>query len=143
MNIISNINLKKFFVIALTIFLLFPAEVAVPKNNINITKNYIICKISTSTDVDYDVLYDSQGRNITDIKVENRIINILTKAKTPFFDPYANLNKYIIYTDSDDVTNTTLNLSGLYRAKILYPINREKYNNFIFRKCLFWLEAII
>lgn len=142
MNIINNINLKKLGVIIFIVSILLPVEVATPINDIDVAKNYVICKISTATNIDYDILYDSQGRDISSLKVENRLINVLTRAKTPYLDPYYNLNTYIIYTNSDIIEGDTLTLRGLYRARILYPIKRESCNNIVSEWCLFWFEIL-
>ena len=139
MNITKSINVKRISIAILIVFILFPAEIATSVNN---EKNYIICKISTSTDVDYDVIYDSQGRNIDSIKVKNRLLNIFTKAKVPRMDPYCNLNRYIIYTDSNIIDENVLIIEGIYKANILYPIRREKYNNKLSEWCLFWFELL-
>ncbi len=142
MNIIKSINMKKISIAVFVIIILFPAEIATSTNNINNEKEYIICKISTATDVDYDVVYDSQGRNIDSIKVKNRLLNIFTKAKVPRSDPYCNLNKYIIYTDSNVINGNVLTIEGIYKANILYPIKREKHNNKLSEWCLFWFEVL-
>lgn len=142
MNIRKKINIKKIIIALLVIFIILPAEIATPANNIDDTKNYLICKISTATDVDYDVIYDSQGRNIDSIKVKNRILNIFTKAKVPRLDPYCNLNEYIIYTNSDTTEGNMLIIDGIYKSDILYPIRREKHNNKLLQWCLFRLEII-
>lgn len=82
-----------------------PVAIAVDVQDIDTTKNYMIVKVGSSTDIDFRVLYDSQGRNIYRIKDNHRMINMLFKFTGFNGDPLGAYNKYVLYTDNDKIIN--------------------------------------
>ncbi len=113
-----------------------PVAIAVDVQDIDTTKNYMIVKVGSSTDIDFDVLYDSQGRNIYYIKDNHRMINMLFKFTGFNGDPLGAYNKYVLYTDDKEIINGNILLVNRYKIRILYPIEKE-FGNLSFQKDLF------
>jgi len=126
----------------IVIILIFcPADIAVKRDSIDKERNYVICKISKDEDANYDVVYDSRGRGIKKIRIEDETVNLFTRAKAPRGDVDKDLNTYLIYTDSTKVEGDILVIDGLYKATIIYPIDRGKDSwQKLPKWYLFWFE---
>lgn len=116
---------KKFLIVICAFFyFLSPIAIAVDEEKIDTTKNYLIVQVGAATDVDYNILYDSKGRNIYYVKDDNRIFNMIFKFNGFAGDSLGAYNRYVLYTDDDAIEGDTLIVND-YALKILYPVKRE------------------
>lgn len=117
-------NYKKIIILAIIIYFIMPVQVAINESNIDRDKNYLIVEFTTATECDYKVLYDSKGRNINYVVDSNRILHFFTKYTGFYGDIQGNLNRYVLYTDDNEVVRDELIVED-YDINILYPIKRE------------------
>lgn len=146
MNIIKKINKKYIVLLFVILFLLYaisPATIAVKEENINKEKDYLIVEMYASTDVDFHVIYDSQNRDISYIKDDSRIKNAFLKFGGFKNDYMGNLNKYVIYTNAQDIeylsVGNVLHINN-YNIRILYPVKRDMPNNIYPKGCVLRFE---
>lgn len=127
-----KINKKNIWIIILLIYFILPANIALKESDIDKSKNYLIVKMYMSTDIDYKVLYDSIGRNISYIKDDCRIKNFFLNFSGFKNDELGNLNTYVIYTDDNTIeyfeTYSILHIEN-YKIRIIYPVKRDLFNN--------------
>lgn len=125
-NIILKIkkNWGKIITLALVIYFLTPVQIAIDEHDIDKDRNYLIVEFTTATACDYEVIYDSQGRNINFVVDSNRILHFFTKFTGFYGDIDGNLNRYVLYTNDNEVLRDELIVND-YDINILYPIKRE------------------
>lgn len=117
------------------IYAVFPAEKAVHREDID-SDEYLICSMTTATDLDFHVKYDSMERGMAYTRVKDRTLNS-GKLKFSTFDPMYNLNTYVIYPKKSKVYysesgyDDCIEIYSEYDAEILYPIERELFNDIL------------
>lgn len=146
-NTWKMIDKKKIIIcILFLIYIFFPSTIAVKSEQIDNNKNFLIVKMYMSTDIDFLVLYDSKNRDIKYIQDKNRLKNFFFNFGGFKNDEMGNLNKYVMYTDDDDVeyleTGNVLCVKN-YKLKILYPIKRDLFDSIFPRWCVFNFEKFI
>lgn len=129
-------NWGKIIILLLIIYFISPIQIAIDGSKIDKNRNYLIVEMTAVTDCDFHILYDSQGRNINYVSDSNRVLHFFTKFTGFYGDIMGNLNKYVIYTDDNDIERNVLIVKD-YDINILYPIKRDHDlfypNNMIFR----------
>ncbi len=125
-NILSIIkkNWGKCVILLIVIYLIIPAQIAIDESDIDKDRNYLIVDFTSVTACDYRILYDSRGRNINYVVDSNRILHFFTKFTGFYGDIEGNLNRYVLYTDDNEVVRNELIVED-YDINILYPIKRE------------------
>ncbi len=122
-------------VVLFVCYALSPTELAININVLDNTKDYQICELATATDMDYKILYDSKGRKINYIRINDRDLNSHNNRKE-MFNPSYNLNTYVVFPEKVliDYQNDCMIYYGKYDKKIVYPINRETFMDYILPK---------
>lgn len=122
-----------------------PCNIAINKDNINTSDDYIIVKLSTATDEDFNIIYDSMNRNLIGIKDDSRLKNRLLNFKGFCNDYMGNLNEYVLYTQDDEIEHTPhgdiLHINT-YKINIIYPVKRDDEQFFYPKWCVFNYEKI-
>ena len=87
----------------LIVFILFagyalsPVEMATKVDLLDSKKDYLICEISTATEIDYKILYDSKDRGVDFVRVNDRKLNA-NNNKKEIFNPTYTKNKYVLFS---------------------------------------------
>lgn len=124
--------------ILFAVYALSPVEMATKVDLLDSKKDYLICEISTATEIDYKILYDSKDRGVDFVRVNDRKLNA-NNNKKEIFNPTYTKNKYVLFPNDFyvDYKNNCMVFNGKYDRNIAYPINRETFVNNILPKS--WL----
>lgn len=118
------------FLLLILSFILFEnskgAE-AIKYEEIDTSKDYMICTLATATESSFNVLYDSQHREIRNVNFKN-LYEQLYKFNGNFSnDLHGSLNTFVIYGKFDYDEETGDILIHDFDVKFIYPVKRDMY----------------
>ena len=96
--------------------------------DIDKTKDYMICKYSTCAECDLSVIYDSKGRDIDTVVIKNTLEHIFKFSGVFKNDLHGGLNTFVVYGDTEEIKDRkgAVYLYN-YDIKVVYPVKRDSF----------------
>lgn len=129
MLLIKRYKIIFLFVLLIILFTLFEmgkSTVAVKCEEIDKTKDYMICSLETATESQFSVLYDSRNRDIRNVNLNfwEQLYKFIGYFRG---DIMGSLNKYVIYGKFDYDEKTHDILISNFEIRPIYPVKRDEY----------------
>ena len=115
------------FIVTVIFFEMSKSAIAVRYDDIDKTKEYMICRLDTAAESHFSVIYDSYGRNIRNLNLN--LFEQLYKFNGEFSgDLMGSLNTFVIYGKFNYNEQTHDVVVSHFCIRPIYPVKRDAYS---------------